>query len=126
MQKQAKLLNKAYLEAQLTDIKEIRRKEVRFDIHESDRAFSQSLYVTFYWQTLEGYWFGGVTVRISDHKSKKNWQVQFIVDPNDTLTKKVKERFRRTLQNAVKKTQLLATYKKIEHLPNMVDKEPQE
>lgn len=122
MQQQIKLLNKAYIETQLADIKEIKRKEVGYSIEESDRTFSKTLYVTFHWQTLQGFWFNGVTVRISDHLNKNNRQVQFIVEPNDALTKKVKERLRRTLQNAVKKTQLLGTYKKIEYLPNMVDK----
>ena len=105
MDKQEKFFNKQYLETRLRDIKEIRKKEIKFTIEESDRTFSKTLYVNFYTVSDGNLSFKNHTLRISDHLLKNCPHTQFIINPNDFLTKDKKQQFLRLVENSIKKAQ---------------------
>lgn len=104
MDKQIKLLNKQYLETRIKELKEVKRNEIRFEIRESDRAFSRSLYIEFYCLGESGKWFKQKTIRISDHSITDCPHTQFIIEPNSVLSKGKKKQFLRTLEWAVKRS----------------------
>lgn len=104
METQIKFLNKQYLETRIKEFKEVKRNEVRFEIRESDRAFSRSLYIEFYCLGENGSWFKQKTVRISDHAIADCPHFQFIIEPNSILTKKKKQQFVKMLENAIKRS----------------------
>lgn len=116
MEKQIKLLNKQYLETKLREIKEIKRKEVFWDIEESDRAFSKSIYINFYIENTNGSKWKNHTLRISDHSLIDCPHSQFIIEPNDFLTKKKKSQFAKVLENAIKKAQTKHLFKSLEKI----------
>lgn len=98
MDNQIKLFNKAYVESQVRQIKQIRLKQLKFEISESDRAFSKTLYVTFYWNGLNGKWLKGCSLRISDHLLPNEVHKTFLVEPDGFLSKKVKAKFTKALE----------------------------
>lgn len=93
MEKQAKLLDKQYLTTRLNEFKEIKRGEVQFAFHESDRAFSKTLYIDFFIpdQKLDKKW--GTELRISDHQVDTNIKNQLIIDFDACLDKGTKQKF---------------------------------
>ena len=106
MDKQIKLLDEQYITTRIRELKEVRQKKVTFNIYKSDREFSKTLYIDFYLPQVEDKKFKGWSLRMSDHLIKEvPEQTQFIVNPNEDLTKKKKQHFMRTLENTVKKAQ---------------------
>ena len=103
MDTQSKLLNKQYLETRIRELKEIRTKELDFTIEESDRAFSKSLYINFWCKGKGIEHFKISTLRVSDHEQETCPFVQFIVYPNNILTKKKKAELMRLLQETIRK-----------------------
>lgn len=103
METQSKFLNKQYLETRLWGIREIKRKEIKFEIEESDRAFSRTLYVNFFCLGLDNKWFKNHTLRISDHSLADSLHTQFIVKPNEYMTKKKKQQFITAIELAIRK-----------------------
>lgn len=118
METQSKFLNKQYLETRLREIKEIKRKEIFFDIEESNRVFSKSLYINFYSQSLGSKQFKNHTLRISDHIQEDCPHSQFIIEPNGFLTKKKKQQFMRAVETAVKKARIKHFYKELNKISN--------
>lgn len=116
METQSKFLNKQYLETRLREIREIKRKEITFEIEESDRAFSKSLYVNLYCPSGSGKWFKSHTLRISDHSFEDCPHTQFIIEPSAFLTKKKKQQFVRALETAVRKAKTKHFYKEMENI----------
>lgn len=116
METQSKFLNKQYLETRLWEIREIKRKEITFEIEESDRAFSKSLYVNLYCPSGSGKWFKNHTLRISDHSFEDCPHTQFIIEPSAFLTKKKKQQFVRALETAVRKAKTKHFYKEMENI----------
>lgn len=116
METQSKFLNKQYLETRLREIREIKRKEITFEIEESDRAFSKSLYVNFYCLSYSGKCFKNHTLRISDHSFEDCPHTQFIIEPSAFLTKKKKQQFVRALETAVRKAKTRHFYKEMENI----------
>lgn len=115
MERQSKLLNKQYLETRLRELPEIRRKEVGFDIQESDRAFSNSIYINLYYKDLEKDWKCH-TLRISDHLLEKCPHTQFIIEPDRELSKKIKSRFIQIVKSCIKKVLMINLYKKLKKI----------
>ena len=66
MDKQSKFLSKEYLETRLRDFSAIKKHELYFQIHESDRVLSKTLYIEF-WAKDGDKNFKQQTIRISDH-----------------------------------------------------------
>lgn len=106
---EAKLLDINYIETRLRDIKEIRNKEIFYNIEKSNRPDSKSIYVYFHYDIYTTH------MRISDH-SIQTPVVQFIVNPFNVLNKKKKELFMRTLLNSVKCLKHKALDKKLKNL----------
>lgn len=108
METQIKLFNKAYVESQVRQVKEVRHKELRFTIEESDRAFSRTLYVSFWYCSIDKTWLKGCTLRISDHLLQNDVHTTFLVKPLNWLDKKTKQKFMRALElvasNTIKKS----------------------
>lgn len=108
METQIKLLNKDYVESQVRQVKEVRDKQLRFEIDESDRTFSRSIYVNFYWCSVDNAWLKGCTLRISNHLLPNNIHTTFLVKPDNLLDKKTKQKFMRALElvasNTIKKS----------------------
>lgn len=116
MELQSKLLDKEYIKTRLQEIPEIKRKDVSFRFHDSDRPKSISLYIELWvygYNTEYGY--KNKTIRISDHKIDTP-HTQFIIDPNAELTKKKKSLFMRTLEKGVKMALERSFYKKLNNL----------
>lgn len=103
MDTQSKLLNKQYLETRIRELKEIKTKELEFTIEESDRAFSKSLYINFWCKGKGIEHFKISTLRVSDHEQEVCPFTQFIVYPNNTLTKKKKAELMRLLEQTIRK-----------------------
>ena len=103
METQSKFLNKQYLETRLWETREIKRKEIKFEIEESDRAFSKTLYVNFFCLGLDNKWFKNHTLRISDHSFADCPHTQFIIEPNEYMTKKKKQQFMKAIELAIRK-----------------------
>lgn len=94
METQAKFLKKSYLETRMRDFEEIRKGEIRFEVTESDRAFSRTLYITFYTLHTDGIWHKQGQMRISDHEARNcDLKNQLIIDPDAPLDKRQKEKF---------------------------------
>lgn len=105
MDKQSRLLEKDYLTIRLQELKEIRRKEIKFTFEHSNRPNSITIYVQFWTKgTEKDFWVKNHTLRISDHVCSTSPHTQFIIEPNEDLTKKKKEQFRKVLLNCMKKT----------------------
>ena len=104
MNTQSRLLDIDYLKIRLLELKEIKRNEIKVEFHHSNRPNSMSLYLEFWTRgTEKDFWVKNHTLRISDHTSNSP-HTQFIISPNDDLTKKKKEQFMKCLQLCVKKT----------------------
>lgn len=103
MEAQEKLLNKQYLETRIRELKEIRTKELEFTIEESDRVFSKSLYINFWCKGKGIEHFKMSTLRVSDHEQEDCPFIQFIVCPDNTLTKKKKAELMRLLEETIRK-----------------------
>lgn len=121
METQIKLLNKAYVESQVRELKEIKKKELKFDVTESDRAFSRTLYVNFYWQGLDSKWLKGCSLRISNHSIPDCVHAEFIIDTDGFLSKKVKEKFKRALEQVVRNTKWKMLHKTIDEFERRRD-----
>lgn len=116
METQSRLLNKDYLETRLRDIGAIRRKELTFQIHESDRALSKTLYIEF-WEKDGEKNIKLKTIRVSDHLQEENCpHIQFIVKPYDFLTKKKKQQFIKTVERAIRSAQRRSLNYKLNNL----------
>lgn len=116
MEKQVKLFNKDYVESQVRQVKEVRHKQLRFDIEESDRAFSKSLYVNFYWCSVDKTWLKGCTLRISNHLLSNDIHTTFLVKPDNFLDKKTKQKFMRALELVASNTTKKAVRKNLDRL----------
>lgn len=116
MELQSKLLDKEYIKTRLQEIPEIKRKEVSVKFSNSDRPNSISLYIEF-WVNGHNteYGYKNKTIRVSDHRIDTP-HTQFIIDPNDELTKKKKSLFMRTLEKGVKMALERSFYKKLSNL----------
>ena len=119
MEKQSKFFEKQYLETRLRELKEVKKKEIFFDIEESDRVFSNSLYINFYTTAVGGKKFKNHTLRISDHFQVDCPHTQFIIEPNCVLIKKKKAQFIRAVETAIRKAQTKHFYKEM----NKISKE---
>lgn len=117
MDKQIKLLDEQYLTTRIRELKDVRKKEVTFKITKSDRECSKTLYICFYLTSSENKNFKGCTLRMSDHFIKNCPHPQFIIEPNEDLTKKKKEHFMRTLENTVKKAHTNLFYTTLDKIP---------
>lgn len=113
MDKQSKLLDENYLKIRIQELKGVRRKEVGFRIHASDRVGSISKYITLY--SINDGLGKAHQIRISDHIIDCN-ATQFIINPNDDLTKKKKEQFKRTLELTEKKVHRKTTIKMLDKI----------
>ena len=118
MELQSKLLNKQYLETRIRELKDIRNKDFTFDIKESDRVFSRSLYVNFYRKGVNIEHYKCATLRISDHEQEDCMFDQLIVRPNDTLTKKKKAELMRLLEQTIRKGKTKFVYSTLKKLTN--------
>jgi len=116
METQIKLFNKAYVESQVRQIKEVRHKQLKFDIQESDRAFSRTLYVSFFFNSVDNKWLKGCTLRISDHLLPNELYKTFLVKPNDFLDKKTKAKFIRALELVASDTSKKSVRKNLDRL----------
>ena len=124
MDRQSKFLDKEYLETRLRDFSAIKKHELYFQIHESDRVLSKTLYIEF-WVKDSGKNFKQRTIRISDH-SIDCPHTQFIIDPYACLTKKKKQQFIRLVESAIKVSKKKNLYRKLENLQKEKDDEQEE
>lgn len=115
MENQSKLLSKEYLEIRLKEFKEIEKNEITFSFENSNRAFSNSLYICFYSESGGKFWKRN-TLRISDHFQNGCPHTQFLIEPNRVLSKKIKLKFMRTLNNIIKKCKIKHIYKEFTNL----------
>lgn len=113
METELKFLDENYIETRVREIKEVRTKQVAYKIEHSNNQDSSSIYIRFYIINKKGdeeKYFGGTTVRISDHVlsaerlNANSSYKQFIVKPEMVLCKKRKAMFMKVLENAVKLT----------------------
>lgn len=106
METQSKFLSIPYLETRLKEIQEIKRGEMKYKIERSDRANSNSLYITFSMLNRNFRWQKYETLRISDHEQKNCIFPQFIVAPNDIMTKKKKQKFIGAIKKSVARAKI--------------------
>lgn len=114
MDKQSRLLDIDYLTIRIQELKPIRRKELQFRIEKSNRIYSNTKYIVFY--TNDGTKYKAHTLRISDHKQIPCIHSEFLVQPNEDLTKKKKESFMKALELAAKKALEKTMYKGLKEI----------
>ena len=114
MDRQSKFLSKEYLETRLRDFSAIKKHELYFQIYESNRVLSKTLYIEF-WVKDGNKNFRQQTIRISDHIIDCS-HAQFIVDPYACLTKKKKQQFIRLIESVIKLSKRKSLYRKLENL----------
>lgn len=102
-ERETKFLDKNYIEAKLKEIQKIENRRVSYDIKESDRSFSKTIYINFYIK-VNGRWLKEHTLRISDHLVPKTHYPTFLIKPNKELTSHRKQVFFKQLENAVEWT----------------------
>lgn len=115
METQSKFLNKEYLETRLRDFSAFKKHELTFRIHESDRTFSKTLYIEF-WAVDGEKHYKQKTLRISDHLLADCPHIQFIIEPQDCLTKKKKQKFVRVIEDVISLSKHKSLYHKLENL----------
>lgn len=116
METQSKFLSIPYLETRLKEIQEIKRGEMRYEIENSDRADSKSLYIMFFLLNGNLHWQKYATLRISDHKQGDCVFPQFIVEPTDIMTKKKKKRFLSAVKQSIATARLKMRIKELKKL----------
>lgn len=102
MQYESELLKSTYLQAKCNDIKEVRKGLVGYCFEFS--PYSKTIYIKFGIKVVNDYYYYNTVLRVSDHYPTKHTACRssFIVRPNEIFTKKRKELFQRTLNNAVR------------------------
>ena len=115
MERQSKLLNIEYFETRLRDFNEIKKKELTYKIHESDRALSKSVYIEF-WKGDGNFSYKQVTVRISDHPLENCPHIQLLIKPYEFLNKKKKQQFVKTLEMAIKIANKKSLFRKLDKI----------
>ena len=114
MDKQSRLLDEDYLTIRIQELKPIRRKELQFRIENSNRIYSKTKYIIFY--TNDGHTYKAHTLRISDHQQLHCVHSEFLVKPEEDLTKKKKESFMKALELATKKALEKTMYKGLKEI----------
>lgn len=118
MDKQDKFFDKNYLATRLRDFPAIKNKSVWFKIGDSNRAFSKTIYV--YLFTSEDL-RSEYAIRISDHPHEQAGQVQFLISPDDFLTKRKKQEFIRIVEHAIKRAKQNTTRFYLKKISKNVD-----
>lgn len=118
MDMQSKLLDQNYLKTRLEELKEIKKGDVKYNIYESDRLFSKTIYIDFYIQGKDK-WYKQYSIRISDHEIKC-LQEQFIIDRNLTLTKGVKDKFMQLVKKTINRSKNRCFYIEMDKVSNEV------
>lgn len=118
MDMQSKLLDQNYLKTRLEELKEIKKGDVKYNIYESDRLFSKTIYIDFYIQGKDK-WYKQYSIRISDHEIKCP-QEQFIIDRNLTLTKGVKNKFMELVKKTINRSKNRCFYIEMDKVSNEV------
>lgn len=116
------LFDKEYLSKRLSELDGYKKKEFTFEIKNSDRPNSLSLYIALYQKIIVGDKekdIKGCELRISDHYSKNCLSTQMIIDPNCAITKKQKNMFAKSLNNLVRKSKLAWVKFKFKNLYNI-------
>lgn len=121
MAKQNKFFEKEYVETILRDFKPIKSKEISFQIYDSDRSYSKSMYIGFWHHIKDIGWRKLATLRVSDHIDKNCIHPQFIVDLSKVLTKKKVELFKRTINNCIKRCKHKVLQLNINKISRMFD-----
>ena len=103
IERETKFLDKNYIEAKLKEIPKIENGRVSYHIKDSDRSYSNTIYVNFYVK-INGKWLKEHTLRISDHLVPKTHYPTFLIKPEKKLTPERKKTFFRQLENAVEWT----------------------
>lgn len=114
MDKQSKFLDKNYLETRINGFEAIKKHELKYFIHESDRVMSKSLYIDF-WAEDGDKNYKQSTIRISDHSIDCHY-TQFIIEPYEEMTRKKKQQFVRLVESAIKKANGRSLRHKLEKL----------
>ena len=115
MDKQSRLLDEDYLTIRIQELKPIRRKELKYRFEHSNRIYSKTIYVIFYSQDKDWH-YKAHTLRISDHPQTFCVHSEFIVNPDEDLTKKKKEQFMKALELATKKALEKSMYNNLNNL----------
>lgn len=95
-------LKKEYIIEILNQFKEIRDGSTRYRIAKSDRPNSVSIYIEFYC-CGKNKWFKEYILRISDHKSLRFPNSQFLINLKKPLKKVRKILFSKTIANCIYK-----------------------
>lgn len=118
MEKQDKFFDKNYLTTRLRDFPAIKNKSVWFEIGDSNRTFSKTIYIYFYTSTeLRSEY----AIRISDHPHEQAGQIQFLINPDDFLTKRKKQEFIRIVEHAIKRAKQNTTKYYLKKMSKNVD-----
>lgn len=124
MKTEDKLIDINYLTTIMNDFKEVRRKEVIYEITPSDRPNSNSMYIAIFMHAPGNKIHRQFTLRISDHLLDECPHKQFLIYPGKELTKKRRNLFIRTLQNVIDSSMIRNTRLTIKNMP--IEKEEKE
>lgn len=118
MDKQSKFFDKNYLTTRLRDFPAIKNKSVWFEIGDSNRAFSKTIYIYLYTsKELKA----EHAVRISDHPHEQAGQTQFLINPDEFLTKKKKQEFIRIVEHVIKRAKQNTTRYYLKKVSKTID-----
>ena len=118
MDKQSKFFDKNYLTTRLRDFAAIKNKSVWFEIGDSNRSYSKTIYVYLYTATELR---AEHTIRISDHPHEQAGQTQFLINPDEFLTKKKKQEFIQIVEHAIKRAKQNTTRYYLKKVSKTID-----
>lgn len=101
MDRQEKLLDIEYIETRLRDFLQIKTNRLNYTIKKSNREKSKSVYISFWFVMLDNKISRQNQLRISDHPTKNPNLLDFVVNPDEILTKKKKKQFMNFLEKGI-------------------------
>lgn len=107
---ESEFLNPQFLINVLNEFPEIVNGHIKYEIYGSNRKWSRTVYIRFTVPISYKNYVNGRTLRISNHRHKKNVHKQFIIDPDAEIVGHKMDVFKRTVQNCIKETRQKTLY----------------
>lgn len=101
MDKQEKLLDIEYIENRLKEFSQIKTNRLNYTIRKSNREESKSIYISFWFVMLGNKISRQNQLRISDHQTRNLNLLDFVVNPDEILTKNKKKQFMNFLEKGI-------------------------
>lgn len=107
---ESEFLKPDFLEKILQEFPELVNGHLKYEIYGSNRKWSRTIYIKFFMPLNYNHRIEGKTLRISNHRHKKNVHKQFIIDTEAEIVGHRMDVFKRTVQNCINETRQKILY----------------